>query len=238
MEPQQMLGVLLNMTEQQSQTTEKLLGELKGQIAALAVATKVTQHAASSVGQSAVSVEQAARNAAPALQKAAEEAVGEAVGIAVRRALADASGTAVAVMEEASRPMLNKLSSMAAAVNDAEDQLNEATASFGWKWIMIAGGTLAGTLAVFMLAAWMAVSLQRFQVTELGEQKTQLQGEIAQLQERADMLAKKGGRIKLAKCGGRLCIEASSNQGKEAPEWTGPWKNNENGATLVIPRGY
>lgn len=238
MEPQQMLGVLLNMTEQQSQTTEKLLGELKGQIAALALATKVTQNAASSIGQSAASVEQAARNAAPKLQKAAEEAVSEAVGIAVRRALAEASGTTVAAMEEASKPMLNKLSSMAATVNDAEEQLNEATASFGWKWAVIAGGTLAGTLAIFILVAWMAIWLQRFHITELSEQKVQLQGEIAQLQEQADMLAKKGGRIKLTKCGGPLCIEASSNQGKGAPEWTGSWKNNENGAALVIPRGY
>src|SRR5260363_186502 len=39
--------------------------------------------------------------------------------------------------------------------------------------------------------------------------------------------------------GGRLCIEASRNQGKGAERWKGAnWRNEENGAALVIPRGY
>lgn len=39
MDTQQMLGVLLNTTEQQSQTTDKLLAALQGQIDALSGAT-------------------------------------------------------------------------------------------------------------------------------------------------------------------------------------------------------
>jgi hypothetical protein len=246
MQTQEMLAALLNTSEQQSRTTEKLLVELKGQIAALAVATKVTQNAASSVGQCAASVEQAASNAAPALQKAAEQAVGAAVDIALKRALESASSVAAAVIDDAARPTLEQLSSVAAKAQQAEQQLNKAAASFGWKWAAIAGGALALTLATFMLVAWMSIWLQRFQVTELAEQKTQLQGEIAQLQTQVAVLAKKGARIKLAKCGARLCIEASSDQGKGegngegqgGPGWSGPWKNGENGAALVIPNGY
>lgn len=244
MDAQEMLGALLHTSEQQSRTAEKLLIELRGQIAALAVAAKVTQNAASSVGQCAASVEQAARNAAPALQQAAQDAVGAAVDSAIRRALEHASGAAVAVIDEAARPMLEQLSSVAAKAQHAEQQLHQATGSFGWKWAMIAAGTLASTLAAFMLVAWMAIWLQRFQVTELAGQKAQLQSEVAQLQAQVAVLAKKGARIKLARCGGRLCIEASSDQGKGpdqgkgGPEWTGSWKNNQNGAPLVIPNGY
>jgi hypothetical protein len=245
MEAQETLVKLINASEQQGRTAEKLLVELKGQIAALAVATKVTQNAASSVGQCAVSVEQAARNAAPALQKAAEDAVGAAVDMAIKRALENASGAATAVIDTAAKPMLDQLSGMAAQAQQAEQQLNKATASFGWKWAALAGGALALTLATFMLVAWMSIWLQRFQVTELAEQKTRLQAEVAQLQTQVAVLAKKGARIKLATCGGRLCIEASSDQGKgeakgrsNGHQWSGPWKDKENGVALVIPNGY
>ena len=59
------------------------------------------------------------------------------------------------------------------------------------------------------------------------------------LQANVTALEKKGGRIVMTTCGGRLCIEASSNQGPNSPQWTGAgWKNHENGVQLVIPRGY
>ncbi len=235
---QQRLDALLDMTAQQSRNTEKLLLELKGQIAALAVASKITQNAAASVGQSAATVEQAARNAAPALLEATGAVVGAAVSDAVGRALADASHAAVTGIELAAKTMLKDLSGLALAARDAEAKLNRATASFGWKWVAIAGGTLLSTLTVFMLVAWLGIWLQRFQVNELAQQKAALQTDIAQLQVQVAMLAQKGGRIKLAKCGARLCIEASSNQGPKYPEWSGPWRNNVNGAPMVIPRGY
>jgi hypothetical protein len=47
---------------------------------------------------------------------------------------------------------------------------------------------------------------------------------------------KRGARIKLSTCDGRLCIEASPNQGKNKNE-LGPWKS-ENGKLMVIPKGY
>lgn len=235
---QRRLDALLDISAQHSQNSEKLLVELKGQIAALAVASKITQNAAASVGQAAAAVEQAARNAAPALLQATGAAVGTAVGDAVAHALAGASNTAVADINLAAKPMLKDLSGIAAAARDAEAKLQRATASFGWKWVAIAGATLLCTLTVFMLVAWLGIWLQRFQVTELAAEKGQLQADIAQLQAQVTMLEQKGGRIKLARCGNRLCIEASSNQGANYPEWSGPWRNNVNGAPMVIPRGY
>lgn len=235
---QQMLGVLLNVTEQQSQATEKLLLELKGQIAALGVAAKVTQHAAASVGESAASVEQAAKNAGPALHKAA----GDAVGLAVKNALAGASGTAVAAMEDASRPILVKLSNVAAAVGDAEERLNGVTASFGWKWAVIAGGTLICTLGVFMAFAWAMVGWHRYEVERLNEQKIQLLGAVADLKDQVDILEKKGGKIKFNRCGSdnRLCVEITPSQGKDVTQtdFHGSWQSSDGKKRFVIPKGY
>jgi hypothetical protein len=53
-----------------------------------------------------------------------------------------------------------------------------------------------------------------------------------------DKLAQRGGRIKAQYCGGRLCIEASSNQGNGQTDWQGPWNNKQDQVQLVIPNGY
>jgi peptidoglycan hydrolase CwlO-like protein len=234
MDTQQMLGVLLHTTEQQSQTTEKLLGVLQGQIEALNAATLAAQKAASTVGQSAATVEQAARNAAPAIQKAA----GEAVGVAVRDSLAGASQTASVALETAVRPILGKLSDVVQAAGEAEGKLNAAAASFGWKWAAITSIIGAGAIATVLAVAWGAAWYQRHQIEQLAEQKAQLQADISELQENVAKLEKRGGKIVFNTCGGRLCIEASSNQGEGLTDWRGPWKNEQNGAALVIPRGY
>src|SRR5471032_1585750 len=66
-----------------------------------------------------------------------------------------------------------------------------------------------------------------------------LRSEKAELEASIADLSKRGGKIKFNTCGGRLCIEASSNQGETAPKWEGAaWHNEQNGVALVIPRGY
>lgn len=196
MDTQQMLGVLLNTTEQQSQTTDKLLAALQGQIDALSGATQTAQRAAAAV-------ELAARNAAPVIQKT----VAEAVRVSVREALAGASETAVTTMHTASRPLLDKLSSLATAVTQAEGKLKAVTDSFGWKWMLVAISTLVATLAVFGLGAWLMVTWQRHQVDALMAERTQLQANAADW-------ARRGGRAKLDTCGkhGRLCVRIEQGQ--------------------------
>lgn len=210
MDTQQMLGVLLNTTEQQSQTTDKLLAALQAQIDALSEATRSAQRAAAAV-------ELAARNAAPVIQKTVAEA--EAVRVSVLSALAGISETAVTAMHSASRPLLDKLSSLATAVTQAEGKLKAATASFGWKWMLIAIGTLVATLAAFGLGAWLMVAWQRHQVDTLIAERAQLQGEVVQLQANANAWVKRGGRAKLGRCGDRrrLCarIEKGQAYGKD-----------------------
>lgn len=236
MDAQQMLGVLLNTTEQQSQTTEKLLAALKGQIEALNAATQAAQKAASTVGQSAATVEQAARNAAPAIQKAA----GEAVGVAVMDSLAGASQTASTALETAVKPILGKLSSVVQAAGEAEGKLNTATESFGWKWAAVASIVAAGAIVTVLAVAWGAAWYQRSQVESLAEQKATLQADVAQLQTSVADLERRGGRIRLSKCGpdNRLCVEIAKNQGEGMDGYRGSWVSNDKQQQYVIPKGY
>lgn len=222
MDAQQMLGVLLNTTEQQSHTTEKLLAALKGQVEALNAATQAAQRAASTVGQSAATVEQAARNAAPAIQKAA----GEAIGVAVRDSLAGASETAANALREATGPVVGNLSSVVQSASEAEASLKNAGQWFAWKWVAVAAGGLAGVCLVAYASLWWQIH----QIESLSEQKAELEANVA-------MLEKRGGKIKIQNCGGRLCIEVSTNQGQGQNDWRGLWKG-ENGTPLVIPKGY
>ena len=57
------------------------------------------------------------------------------------------------------------------------------------------------------------------------------------MQINAEALAKKGARIKITDCGGRLCIVASKNQTGSFSDWHGLW-NDKTGQTMVIPNGY
>ena len=224
MDAQQMLGVLLNTTEQQSQTTDKLLAALKGQIDALNAATQAAQEAASTV-------EQAARNASPAIQKAA----GEVMVVAVRDSFAGVSQTASAALEAAVKPILGKLSGVVQAAGEAEGSLRNAGAWFAWKWVAVAAGGLVGVC----LVAYASLAWEMHQVESLGEQKAALQADVFKLQAGVADLEKRGGRIGMNKCDGRLCIEASSNQGSGAEDWKGAnWSNTKTGVQLIIPRGY
>jgi prefoldin subunit 5 len=222
MDTQQKLGVLLNTTERQSETTKQLLNALTAQIDALSAASKATQRAASTF-------EESARNATPVIEKA--------VSVAVKESLEVASYNAVHALEVASKPVLDKLSGVVDAATEAETTLKRAVASFGWKWMLLAFSAAAGGIVAVLLVGWLSIGWQRGQIDALSEQKTALESDIAELQANVAALNKKGGRIKLSECGGRLCIEASTNQGKDMADWHGPWKSAQ-GVPLVIPRGY
>jgi len=75
---------------------------------------------------------------------------------------------------------------------------------------------------------WISSDLR--EIRELQAQKILLQETVADLERR-------GGKAQLTKCGGRLCIEASTHQGEGNERWAAPWKSNA-GANLVILRGY
>ena len=224
MDAQQQLFGLMAVAEEHQQAVKAALDGLTAERAALAKERAAVAQAAASVAGVAGEVRKAAA---------------EAVGASVRQSLAGASDAAAKALGEASRPIVGQLSGVVKAAGEAEGKLSGAVAAFGWRWAMLAGGAAAGGIVAVLLAAWLAVWWQRHQVESLSEQKAALLGEVAQLQANVAALEKRGGRIVLNTCGGRLCVEASSNQGEGAEKWKGAvWSNKENGVQLVIPRGY
>jgi hypothetical protein len=164
-----------------------------------------------------------------------QKAAGEAVGASVRQSLAGASDAAAKALGEAAKPVIGSLSGVVQAASDAEGSMRNAGAWFAWKWVAVAAGGLVGVC----LVAYASLAWQLHQVSSLREEKAALLGDVAQLQANVAALEKKGGRITMTTCGGRLCIEASSNQGQGAEQWKGGnWSNKETGVQLVIPRGY
>ena len=172
----------------------------------------------------------AVRAAIPAMQKA----VGEAVSVSVRESLAGASDAAAKALGQAAQPVIGSLSGVVLAAHKAEGSMRNAGAWFAWKWVAVAAGGLAGVC----LVAYGALAWQLYQVNGLRYQKAELEADVAQMQERVGVLEKKGGRIVITTCGGRICIEASSNQGPGAENWDGRTWKKTNGVQLVIPRGY
>ena len=231
MDAQQQIFSLMAAAEDQQKAVKTLLDALAAERAALATERAAVAQAAASVAGIPGEVRKAAADAIPAIQKAA----GEAVGASVRQSLAGASDAAAKALGEAARPVVGSLSGVIQSAGEAEASLKNAGQWFAWKWVAVAAGGLVGVC----LVAYASLAWQLHQVSSLREEKAALQADIAQMQANASALERKGGRIVLSTCGGRLCIEASSNQGQGAEQWKGAnWSNKENGVQLVIPRGY
>ena len=153
----------------------------------------------------------------------------------MKQSLAGASDAAAKALGEAAKPVIGSLSGVVQAAHEAEGSMRNAGAWFAWKWVAVAAGGLAGVC----LVAYAALAWQLHQVSSLSDEKAELAADVAQMQANVSALEKKGGRIVMTTCGGRLCIEASSNQGAGAEQWKGGnWSNKETSVQLVIPRGY
>lgn len=161
-------------------------------------------------------------------------ALAQAVTASVGQSLAGASEAAAKAIGEAAKPVLGRLSGVMQAASEAEGAMRNAGAWFAWKWVAVAAGGLVGVC----LVAYASLAWQLHQVNSLAQEKAELASDVARLQANVSALEKKGGRIVMNTCGGRLCFEASSNQGQNAEQWKGGVWSTKEGAQLVIPRGY
>lgn len=220
MDAQQQLFGLMAVAEEHQKAVQAAIEGLAVERAALARERAALTKAAVSVAAVAGDVRKAA---------------GEAVEASMAQTLGRASDAAEKALGEAVRPVMARLSGVVQAASEAEGTLKRAGQWFAWKWVGVAGGGLVGVC----LLAYASLAWQLHQVRSLSEEKAELAAEVAQLEASVAVLEKKGGRIVMNTCGGRLCIEASNNQGAAAPKWgAGYWHNKEKGITLVIPNGY
>ena len=136
--------------------------------------------------------------------------------------------------KDAGQPLLHSLAGVTKAAEETEERLQRAVKTFQWKWGAIAGGAALTAVVAVILGVWLTASLLvSWQSAELERLNT----EIAQSKARLEELNKRGGKIELTDCGGRLCAYASTNQGENYKDWKAPWSGRE-GLPLVILRGY
>lgn len=148
------------------------------------------------------------------------KALGEASARAMRESMSDAQKTAVGSLNQARGALVEAFG----IVRDAS------------TWV---GPRIALAVALscaLLLAATYGIGCHILSST-LGDIEA-LRAEQAVLQENVRNLEARGGKARLSTCGGRLCIEVSTNQGKGFEDWHGsPW-TAANGARMMILRGY
>ena len=155
-----------------------------------------------------------------------QKATGDAATRAVVESIGQAPKTATTALNQAS-----------GALHEATEQVRSAGAWLTFKVAAsVAGAGLVMVLAMYVLGCFMLPSDADWQeLAQLRVEKAELEANIADLN-------KRGAKIKLNTCGNRLCIEASSNQGKDAagnPAPMGSWETVDGRkVALVIPRGY
>ncbi len=223
MDQQQLLATLIQLSDEQQHRIAALLSRLEQQTRTLTTASQQAAQAANALDRSG--------------QKTAlhlQAAVREGVETALHATLTTVSQRAERAFDEAGQPLLHTLAGVTKAAEETEDRLQRAVKTFRWKWGAIAGGTALAAVVTVTLGVWLAVStLVSWRSAEL----EQLNAEIAQREARLEELDRRGGKIELTDCGGRLCAYASTNQGKGHKDWKTPWSGRDD-LPLVILRGY
>ena len=223
MDSQQLLATLIQLSDQQQSRIAELLNRLEGQAQTL---TRASQQAA----QAANALDRSGQKTALTLQAAVQEGV----KTALHATLTTVSQRAERAFKDAGQPLLHSLAGVTKAAEETEERLQRAVKTFQWKWGAIAGGAALTAVVAVILGVWLTASLLvSWQSAELERLNT----EIAQSKARLEELNKRGGKIELTDCGGRLCAYASTNQGENYKDWKAPWSGRE-GFPLVILRGY
>ncbi len=223
MDPQQLFATLIQLSDEQQKRIAELLNRLEQQTRTLTTASQRATQAANALDHNG--------------QKTAlhlQAAVRQSVETTLHDTLTTLSQRAEGAFQDAGRPLLHTLVRVTKAAEETEERLQRAVKTFRWQWGAIAGGAALAAVVIVILGVWLAVStLVSWRSAEL----EQLNMEIAQSEARLAELNRRGGKIELTDCGGRLCAYASTNQGKGYTDWKAPWSGRDD-LPLVILRGY
>lgn len=153
----------------------------------------------------------------------------------IQKATGDAARSAVAAtLGQAPKDAQTAINAAVQALEVAASKVTSAGAWLTWQFGLVF--ILTGAAAVVTSYAIGRFTLpDAATITALRSEKAELEANIADLQ-------KRGAKIKINTCGGRFCIEASTNQGKDPagnPATMGSWLTTDGrNVPLVIPRGY
>lgn len=168
--------------------------------------------------------------AIPVLQSTVENAIHASVmGV-------DSTSTNQNILGNAAKPILERFSSIAEMTDALQGKVYSATQRLAWQWTLVVVLGLLSTIAV----AYFSIQVIKSDREQLAQDKAAFAAEVAQMQSTVLALERRGGRIRVDKCGpeSRLCIEVSTDQGRGREMFKGAWYDNIKQAYFVIPRGY
>lgn len=196
------------------------------QLSALFAAALEQQEAAKAAVNDLAQERKALAAAIDAIKSASSSlqiATGSAASKAVAESLGQAPKSAVAALNAATE-----------ALDDATDNVRNAGAWISWKFALVFA--LAGAAAVTTNYA-----IGRFTLPDRAEIEA-LRSEKAELEANIEDLRKRGGKIKLDRCGpdNRLCVQITPKQGAAhgQADFQGSWVSNDRRQRFVIPQGY
>jgi DNA repair exonuclease SbcCD ATPase subunit len=223
MDSQKLLATLIQLSDEQQHRIAELLERLEQQ-------TQKLTHTSQQAAQAASAIDYSGQKTALTLQAAAQEGVESAL----HNTLTTLSQRAERAFKDAGQPLLHTLAGVTKSAEEIESRLQRAVKRFRWQWGLIAGGAALAAVVALILGVWLTASLMvSWQSAEL----ERLHAEIAQSEVRLAELNRRGGKIELTNCGGRLCAYASTNQGEGYQDWKAPWHGRDD-LPLVILRGY
>lgn len=168
------------------------------------------------------------------LVSSVSQAAAQAVRSSLHGAVSETAEPARRQLLAALQPVIERFEQLEQAANRLEARAHETAAWVSWRSLAVVAAAFGG----LVLVAFSTLGWTGHDYGELVAQKAALEAEIIALQGNVDALEKKGGRIKLADCGGRVCVAASPNQGKGPVNWKGFWVDKPSGQPVVIVQGY
>lgn len=180
-----------------------------------------------------------ASEAVPAMERAADRVIKDSM----ERALGLTQDAAARIWTGTAAPMVERFTTVSHLAHEMESRIRRAGYRHAWQWTALTALGVIATVTVAVVGVQQIKAQQaevQRQQTELAAQKQAFSEEMARMQASVTFLEKKGGRIRLDKCGPeqRLCIEVAPDQGAGRGNFRGLWADDKNERSFVIPKGY
>ena len=180
-----------------------------------------------------------ATEAVPAIERAADRVIKDSM----ERALGLTQDAASRIWTGTAAPVVERFSTVTQMAVEMETRIRRAGYRHAWQWTALTALGVVATIVVAVVGVQQLKSQQaevQRQQADLQTQKAAFSEEMARMQASVTFLEKKGGRIRLDKCGpeSRLCFEVTADQGIGRSNFKGAWFNSDNQKSFVIPKGY
>ena len=233
------LRKLFELAEDNQLAVQDAIACLSAEREALAKERQVLAKASVNSAEVSETLRRATADAIPAITQAADQSIREAMD----RALGLTHDVANRIWNGTTAPVLERVGTLAQMAQEMESRIRRVGDRHAWQWTALSALGVAATVVVAVVAMQQIKAQQaevQRQQAELAAQRQAFSEEMARMQASVAFLEKKGGRIRLDKCGPeqRLCIEVAADQGNSRSSFRGPWADAKNERTFVIPRGY